>query len=42
MTEILDRSWWRFPRPELAKRFKLQELVVRALAFESLSVNAHS
>ena len=38
MAEDLDRPWWRHYAGELAIRFRQEELVVRAIAFESLSV----
>jgi hypothetical protein len=36
MTETLDRDWWRDYREQLAKRFRQQEIVMRASAFERL------
>jgi hypothetical protein len=38
MADELDRSWWRTYARELATRFAQEELIVRAIAFESLSV----
>ena len=38
MAEDLDRPWWRDYAGELAIRFRQEELVVRAMQFESLSV----
>jgi hypothetical protein len=37
MAEELDRSWWNAYAEELARRFEQEELVVRAISFESLS-----
>jgi hypothetical protein len=36
MVEGLDRQWWRGSRDELARRFRQDALVVRAIAIESL------
>ena len=36
MTETLDRDWWRDYREQLAKRFRQQEIVMRASSFELL------
>jgi hypothetical protein len=36
MTESLDRDWWRGYREQLAARFRQQEIVMRASAFEPL------
>ena len=36
MTATLDREWWRAYREELCKRFRQQEIVVRASEFEQL------
>lgn len=36
MCESLDRDWWREYRAELGRRFRQQEVVVRAIAFERL------
>ena len=38
MSDVLDREWWRSYGRELAGRFQQEEMVVRALTFESLSV----
>ena len=38
MTETLDRDWWKRYGAGLAARFAQDELVVRAMAIESLSV----
>jgi hypothetical protein len=37
MTDTLDRQWWNDYSRELAVRFDQQEVVVRAMQFESLS-----
>ena len=37
MTDTLDRNWWNNYSRELAIRFEQQEVVVRAMQFESLS-----
>jgi hypothetical protein len=37
MTDQLDRQWWADYARELARRFRQQSVVVRALTFESLS-----
>ncbi|HXD17108.1 MAG TPA: hypothetical protein VN654_08825 [Vicinamibacterales bacterium] len=37
MTEQVDRRWWADYSQELAARFRQQAVIVRALAFESLS-----
>lgn len=37
MTERLDRQWWANYARELAVRFRQQEVIVRALVFESLA-----
>lgn len=36
MVDVLDRDWWADYRDELARRFRQQELVVRAMAMERL------
>ena len=36
MVEDLDRAWWRDYRERLRKRFRQEELVVRALPMEDL------
>jgi hypothetical protein len=36
MTETLDREWWRAYREKLERRFRQQEIVVRATRFERL------
>ena len=36
MTESLDRDWWREYREQLGQRFRQQEIVMRASAFERL------
>jgi hypothetical protein len=36
MTETLDRDWWRSYREQLARRFRQQEIVMRASSFEPL------
>jgi hypothetical protein len=36
MTETLDREWWRSYREQLGKRFRQQEIVMRASSFELL------
>ena len=36
MTEMLDRDWWRNYREQLGKRFRQQEIVMRASSFERL------
>ncbi len=36
MAERLDREWWRGYRERLARRFRQEELVVRALGIERL------
>ena len=36
MVSALDKAWWRSCRQELAKRFRQEELVVRAQAIEIL------
>jgi hypothetical protein len=36
MAEELDRAWWREYREELARRFRQEELLVRATAVERL------
>ena len=36
MTETLDRAWWRDYREKLEERFRQEEIVVRATAFERL------
>ena len=38
MAESLDREWWSSYTAELAKRLNQEELVVRAIAFEDLSI----
>jgi hypothetical protein len=37
MVEQIDRAWWRGYAAELAARFEQEALVIRAMAFESLS-----
>ena len=37
MTEAVDRRWWHGYATELATRFGQEELVVRAIAFDSLN-----
>ena len=36
MTETLDRDWWRSYREQLGRRFRQQEIVMRATSFEAL------
>ena len=36
MTEDVDREWWKRYATELRARFEQEELVVRAIAFESV------
>ena len=36
MADTLDRDWWRNYREQLAKRFRQQEIVMRASPFERL------
>lgn len=36
MAGELDRAWWRGYREELARRFRQEEMVVRALPIETL------
>jgi hypothetical protein len=36
MTDALDRAWWTRCREELERRFRQQEIVVRATAIEKL------
>jgi hypothetical protein len=36
MTETLDRDWWRDYREQLGKRFRQQEILMRASSFEPL------
>ena len=36
MTENLDRDWWRDYREQLGKRFRQQQIVMRASSFELL------
>jgi hypothetical protein len=36
MAESLDRDWWRDYRQQLARRFRQQEIVMRAISFERL------
>jgi hypothetical protein len=36
MSETLDRHWWRSYREELGKRFRQEEIVVRATSIERL------
>jgi hypothetical protein len=36
MTPKLDRAWWRDYREKLEERFRQEEIVVRATAFERL------
>ena len=36
MTETLDRDWWRSYREQLARRFRQQEILMRASSFERL------
>jgi hypothetical protein len=38
MTDALDRSWWGVYARELATRFAQDELIVRAIALETLTV----
>ena len=40
MVETLDRDWWRGYAHELARAFRQQEVVVRALPMERLSESA--
>ena len=40
MTEQLDRAWWRRYAAELARRFRQEALVIRALAYEALGGDA--
>jgi hypothetical protein len=37
MTEVLDSQWWKAYIAELASRFGQEELIARAMAFESLT-----
>ena len=37
MADALDRAWWKDYAAALATRFDQQEMVVRAMAYESLS-----
>lgn len=37
MVEMLERDWWQRYGRELAGRFAQEEMVIRALAFESLN-----
>ena len=39
MTDTLDRTWWNDYSRELAIRFEQEEVVARAMQFESLSAN---
>jgi hypothetical protein len=39
MTDMLDRDWWSEYGRQLAQRFAQEEMAMRALAFESLSVS---
>jgi hypothetical protein len=36
MTQGLDRDWWREYRQRLERRFRQQEVVIRATEFERL------
>jgi hypothetical protein len=36
MAETLDRDWWRDYRQQLGRRFRQQEIVMRAISFERL------
>jgi hypothetical protein len=36
MTDSLDRDWWRAYREQLCQRFRQQQIVMRASAFERL------
>jgi hypothetical protein len=36
MTDALDREWWRDYREQLERRFRQQEIVVRASRFDRL------
>ena len=36
MSETLDRDWWRDYREQLGKRFRQQEILMRASSFERL------
>jgi len=36
MAETLDRNWWQKYREELSRRFRQQEIVMRASTFERL------
>ncbi len=36
MAETLDRDWWRNYREQLGRRFRQQEIVMRASSFELL------
>jgi len=36
MTDTLDRDWWRDYREQLERRFRQEEVVVRATSFERL------
>ena len=36
MAEALDRDWWRRYREQLGKRFRQQEILMRASSFELL------
>jgi hypothetical protein len=38
MTDALDRAWWGAYARELATRFAQEELIVRAIALETLTV----
>ena len=37
MAETLDRAWWKAYGEDLAKRFRQEELVARAMEFEALT-----
>ena len=39
MVEMLERDWWQRYGRELAGRFAQEEMVIRALAFESLNAS---
>jgi hypothetical protein len=37
MVEALDRAWWRAYARELARAFRQEDIVLRAIAIERLS-----
>ena len=40
MVEELDREWWRTYGTEVAQRFAQEELVIRAIRFDALSIKS--